>query len=66
MDWSRGGGAGPQHETDSRETDSMAEANSLGVGEVDQEAEKPKGLASLTMTQEWSGPGLPGEGAGPY
>ena len=65
MDRSRGGGAGPWHEKDPGETNSIVEANSLGGDELVKKAEKPTGLASLTMTQEWSGPGFPGKGAGP-
>lgn len=66
MDWSRGGGVGFQYEIDFREIESMVEVNFLGVGEVDQEVEKLKGLVSLIMIQEWLGLGLLGEGVGLY
>lgn len=55
----------PGPETDLGETGSIAKASSVGRGEEDKEAEKQEGMVHRTMTQKWSGVGLPGEAAGP-
>lgn len=41
------------------ETDSIAEASSLGEGEVDKEAKKPMSLANLNHDLAMVGPGFP-------